>query len=139
MIYQRSFHMQTPGRGTYLITPQVEDIISESQIAQGICNVFIHHTSASLILSENADPQVRDDLETFMQQTVPDGDPMFKHTAEGIDDMPAHVRTVLTDSGLTLPITTGRCALGTWQGIYLWEHRHARQQRKLTVTLYGET
>lgn len=104
----------------------------------GICHVFIHHTSASLILSENADPQVRDDLETFMSHTVPDGDPMFKHTAEGKDDMPAHVRTVLTDSSLSIPVTDGRCQLGTWQGVYVWEHRTMAHNRKITVTLYGE-
>jgi secondary thiamine-phosphate synthase enzyme len=98
----------------------------------------VHHTSASLMLCENADPSVRLDLEKFMAGLVPDGSPLFDHVAEGPDDMPAHVRSVLTQSGVTLPLTSGRCALGTWQGVYLWEHRHAGHTRRLTVTVFGE-
>jgi secondary thiamine-phosphate synthase enzyme len=103
-----------------------------------LCNVFIHHTSASLILCENADPDVRADLERFMDRLVPDGDTLFEHTAEGADDMPAHIRSVLTASELTLPVTRLRCGLGIWQGVYLWEHRTAGYQRRVTVTVYGE-
>jgi secondary thiamine-phosphate synthase enzyme len=101
-------------------------------------NVFIAHTSASLTVCENADPTVQRDLEAFMARLVPDGDPLFRHTSEGPDDMPAHVRSVLTDSGLTLPVAGGRCKLGTWQGIYLWEHRNRPHQREVTVTVYGD-
>ena len=138
MIVQETLTIQTSGRGTREITRDVDDLIHRTPIECGICNVFVHHTSASLILCENADPQVRKDLETFMATRVPDGDPMFRHSAEGPDDMPAHVRTVLTDSGLSLPIRAGRCLLGTWQGIYLWEHRYQGHSRRITITLYGE-
>jgi secondary thiamine-phosphate synthase enzyme len=103
-----------------------------------MCNLFIRHTSASLMLCENADPDVLIDLEAFMQRKAPDGDPMFRHTAEGPDDMPAHVRTVLTQSDLNLPISNGRCALGTWQGIFLWEHRLAPHSRSIMITINGE-
>ncbi len=112
--------------------------MGSASITTGLCHVFIKHTSASLILCENADPAVMRDLETFMERQVPDGDPMFTHTAEGPDDMPAHVRSVLTQSDINLPISDGRCALGTWQGIYLWEHRYAPHQRTVTLTLTGE-
>ncbi|MDX1518898.1 MAG: secondary thiamine-phosphate synthase enzyme YjbQ [Gammaproteobacteria bacterium] len=138
MVIQKTFTVQTRGRETREITRTVNDLIADSRLDCGICHVFVHHTSASLILCENADPAVRTDLETFMSRLVPDGDPGFRHTAEGPDDMPAHVRTVLTESGLTLPVQQGRCLLGTWQGIYLWEHRHRGHSRKVTVTLYGE-
>ena len=128
----------TPGRGTTDITRQVAQIVSASEVGDGLCNVFLHHTSASLILCENADPDVRSDLERFARRLVPDGDPIFEHTAEGPDDMPAHVRSILTQSSLCLPVTGGRLALGTWQGVYLWEHRHAPHERRLSVTLVGE-
>jgi secondary thiamine-phosphate synthase enzyme len=113
-------------------------MVSDSGIETGVCHVFLHHTSASLMLCENADPDVRRDLETFMSGIAPDGDPRFVHTAEGPDDMPAHVRSVLTGSSLDFPVTEGRCALGTWQGIYLWEHRSAAHDRRLTITVSGE-
>jgi secondary thiamine-phosphate synthase enzyme len=100
--------------------------------------VFVHHTSASLILCENADPTVRNDLEAFARRLVPDGDPMFEHTAEGPDDMPAHVRSILTQSTLSIPVAGARADLGTWQGLYLWEHRHAGHPRKITVTVLGQ-
>jgi secondary thiamine-phosphate synthase enzyme len=100
--------------------------------------VFIRHTSASIILTENADPDVRRDLESFMSRLVPDGDSIYRHTMEGPDDMPAHVRAMLTQSALSLPVTDGRSDLGTWQGIYLWEHRNAGHRRRLTVTVIGE-
>jgi secondary thiamine-phosphate synthase enzyme len=138
MILQETLNYKTPGRGSMEITRDVNNIISKSNVRYGLCNVFIMHTSASLMLSENADPAVRSDLETFMNQTVPDGDPMFRHTTEGPDDMAAHVRTVLTGNSLTIPVANGQCALGTWQGIYLWEHRTHPHNRKVMVTVYGE-
>jgi secondary thiamine-phosphate synthase enzyme len=116
----------------------VQDAVAESGISVGSCHVFVRHTSASLMLCENADPAVQHDLENFMQKTVPDGDPMFTHTDEGPDDMSAHVRSILTTSDLSVPVTNGRCTLGTWQGIYLWEHRFAPHQRKVIITISGE-
>ncbi len=102
-----------------------------------MCHIFIHHTSASLVLCENADPAVRTDLESFMAKLIPDGDPMFDHTMEGPDDMPAHIRSILSKMDLTIPVNNGRSALGTWQGIYLWEHRVRAHNRLVTVTVMG--
>ncbi len=138
MIRQSEQLVETRGRGTYDITREVQAAVSEAGIRTGLCHVFIRHTSASLILCENADPDVRRDLETFMLRTVPDGDPEFVHTSEGPDDMPAHVRSVLTQTDLNIPVRDGRCALGTWQGIYLWEHRHAPHRRTVIVTVNGD-
>lgn len=138
MVKQHTFHIQTQGRGSYDITDKVSNAVQSSEIVTGLCQVFLQHTSASLMLCENADPTVRSDLERFMSRLVPDGDPIFQHTSEGIDDMPAHVRTVLTQSGITLPITNGRCALGVWQGVYLWEHRTQGHRRQVMITIYGE-
>jgi len=135
---QESITVQTRGRGTYDITAAVRDIVGASGVATGLCHVFIRHTSASLMLCENADPDVMRDMETFMARLVPDGDPAFVHTMEGPDDMPAHVRSVLTQSELSIPVSGGRCALGTWQGIYVWEHRHASHARSVVVTVHGE-
>lgn len=132
---QEILSIRTQGRSTIDVTNKVEQLVSRSNIKNGLCNLFIQHTSASLILCENADPDVRIDLEKFMQQMVKDGDPLFRHTAEGPDDMPAHIRNVLTSSSLTIPIANGRCLLGTWQGIYLWEHRLNAHVRKIIVTL----
>lgn len=138
MVYQQQLQFPTRGRGTFDISRQVAEAIQRSGIRQGICQVFVHHTSASLILCENADPTVRTDLETFMKKMVPDGDSMFQHTDEGPDDMPAHVRTVLTQSSLSFPVDGGKDTLGIWQGIYLWEHRTHPHNRKVTVTVMGE-
>lgn len=138
MIRQEEFTVSTGGRGTRDITGRIQQAVRDSGIQTGICHVFVRHTSASLMLCENADPAVRRDLETFMARQVPDGDPMFTHDAEGPDDMPAHVRSVLTQSDLNLPIQNGQCALGTWQGVYLWEHRHASHERHILLTLTGE-
>ncbi|HEX7046915.1 MAG TPA: secondary thiamine-phosphate synthase enzyme YjbQ [Gammaproteobacteria bacterium] len=135
MAFQRTLAFETPGRGTVEITGAIQDVVRDSGVETGLCNLFIHHTSASLLLTENADPQVRRDLETFLARLAPDGDPMFRHDDEGPDDMPAHVRTVLTESALSVPVTAGRLALGTWQGIYLYEHRHGAHQRRVTVTV----
>ena len=138
MVYQQQLQVSTRGRGTSNISREVADVIRDSGISRGICQVFIHHTSTSLILCENADPAVRTDLETFMKKIVPDGDRMFRHTDEGPDDMPAHVRSVLTQGTLSIPVNGGRDTLGTWQGIYLWEHRTHPHNRRITVTVMGE-
>lgn len=138
MIAQSEIHIDTRGRGTYDVTGDVQAFVRESGVRTGLCHLFIRHTSASMMLCENADPAVRHDLETFMAQQVPDGDPMFTHTAEGPDDMSAHVRSVLTQSDLNIPVRDGRCALGTWQGVYLWEHRTAPHARRIVVTVQGE-
>jgi secondary thiamine-phosphate synthase enzyme len=138
MLHQDSFEVATSGRGTYDVTDEIQGVVADGGISRGLCHVFIHHTSASLMLCENADPAVRRDLESFMARTAPDGDPMFTHTTEGPDDMPAHVRSVLTHSTLSIPVMNGRCALGTWQGVYVWEHRRSPFRRRLTITVQGE-
>jgi len=138
MVSQQSLFVSTRGRGSYDITREVLEITARAGIHTGLCHVFVEHTSASLMLCENADPTVRRDLEAFMARLVPDVDPRFEHTDEGPDDMPAHLRTILTHSDLTLPVREGRCALGTWQGVYLWEHRTQPHRRRITVTLQGE-
>lgn len=132
---QTEIDIQTQGRGSYEITERVAAAVAAAKVAAGLCHVFTTHTSASLMICENADPDVRRDLETFMRDLVPDGDPRFVHTAEGPDDMSAHVRSVLTQSNLTIPIVKGRLALGTWQGVYLWEHRTAGHRRRVIVTV----
>ena len=123
------------GRGTYEITDDINRIIAQGNIQDGLCNIFIHHTSASLIICENADPTVHTDLETFMSKWVPDGHKMFKHVDEGNDDMPAHVRTVMTHTSLNIPVANGQMDLGTWQGIYIYEHRADDYIRRVTVTV----
>lgn len=137
MIKQTEFIIETKGRGSYEITEKIAASVNDAGVSIGLCHVFVHHTSASLMLCENADPTVRRDLEAFMQKLVPDGNPLFMHTDEGPDDMPAHVRTVLTATDLSIPIKQGRCSLGTWQGIYLWEHRKQPHRRQITVTISG--
>ncbi len=136
-IIQQTFSFNTAPRKAYEITREVQDFVVDSEIDMGLCHLFIQHTSASLMLCENADPDVRIDLETFMHSIAPDGDPMFCHTTEGEDDMPAHIRTLITNVSLTIPVSSSRCQLGTWQGIYLWEHRTASHCRKVIVTLHG--
>jgi len=126
------------GRGAYEITCDVENMIRDSGVQRGLCNLFIQHTSASLIISENADPDVLKDLETFMSKLSPDGDPMFIHKAEGDDDMPAHIRTVLTQTEMNIPVSNGVSGLGVWQGIFLWEHLAVAHQRKVIVTIHGQ-
>lgn len=138
MVFQDTLTISTKGRETIEISQQVDRIVTDAGVRSGLCHVFIQHTSASLILCENADPLVRVDLERFMSALVKDGDPMFQHTTEGDDDMPAHIRNILTTSSLTLPVSKGRCALGTWQGIYLWEHRYRGHSRRVVVTVYGD-
>ncbi|WP_434387283.1 secondary thiamine-phosphate synthase enzyme YjbQ [Melittangium boletus] len=137
MYHARQLTVATRGRGFYDITAEVQRAVAASGAAQGLCTVFLHHTSASLILCENADPDVRRDLEAFFARLVKDGDPLFRHDAEGPDDMPAHVRTVLTQNSLSIPIQDGAAHLGTWQGLYVWEHRTAPHQRRVTVSVVG--
>lgn len=138
MVLQQQLQFEMRGRSTLNITDEVSKIVSASGVTTGTCHVFVQHTSASLMICENADPDVRRDLETYMQHIVPDGDPMFLHQDEGPDDMSAHIRTVLTNPDLVVPVSNGKCALGIWQGIYLWEHRTHRQQRRVIVTVQGE-
>lgn len=138
MTAQKTLEIRTRGRGTTDITAQVAGIVAASGIATGLCNVFLQHTSASLILCENADPAVRRDLETILSRLAPDGDPAYAHDTEGPDDMAAHARSVLTSNSLTIPVAEGRLLLGTWQGVYLWEHRTAGHTREVVVTLMGE-
>lgn len=138
MFHRGELVVATPGRGTYDITDRVNALVGKSGTRDGLATVFIHHTSASLIICENADPTVREDLERFAAKLVPDGDPMFAHDDEGPDDMPAHVRSVLTETSINIPVTHGKLMLGTWQGLYLWEHRTAPHQRRVTVTIVGE-
>lgn len=136
-MHQARLSVETQARSTHEITDAIQAAVTASGVRTGLAHVFLHHTSASLMLCENADPDVRRDLETFFARLVTDGDPMFVHRAEGPDDMSAHVRTVLTHSDLTLPVTDARLALGTWQGIYVWEHRYRGYARKVTVTVTG--
>lgn len=135
---QEQIEIRTAGRGNTDITAKLQRIVHQGRIETGLAHVFCHHTSASLIIAENADPQVHGDQETFFSRLVPDGDPMFRHRDEGPDDMAAHIRTLLTNTGLTIPVTQNSLALGTWQGIYLWEHRTAPHRRRLTLTVTGK-
>jgi secondary thiamine-phosphate synthase enzyme len=132
------FAVPTQARGFYEITRPVAEWVRQSGISAGLLTLHLKHTSASLLIQENADPEVRRDLERFFSRLAPDGDALFRHTAEGPDDMPAHVRTALTAVNLSVPVTDGRLALGTWQGIYLWEHRREPHDRQLTAHLIGE-
>lgn len=127
----------TPGRGFHEIGAELQRAVAESGVRTGICHVFLRHTSASLLITENADPDVRRDLEAFISKLAPDGDPAYLHSMEGPDDMPAHIRSVLTSSELTIPVRAGRLALGTWQGAYLWEHRLRPHRRRIDVSVIG--
>jgi len=137
MTYQQQIAIATRGRGTRDITDAIADIVHASGIDTGLCHVFVQHTSCSLTITENADPDVRRDLETLFARLAPDGDPAYAHDLEGPDDMAAHARSVLSDTGLTVPVGAGRLLLGTWQGIFLWEHRTHGHQRTLIVTVTG--
>ena len=121
------------GQGLHEITREIADVVRESGVQEGLCTVFLQHTSASLVIQENADPSARRDLERWLSRLVPENDPLYTHTAEGPDDMPSHIRAALTATSLSIPILDGRLGLGTWQGIYLWEHRRFRSQRNLLV------
>lgn len=135
MYHAETIAIGTKGRATYEITNHVQRVAQASGIERGLCNIFIHHTSASLIICENAEPEVRRDLERFFARLVPDGNPEFLHNDEGPDDMPAHIRSIITQSSLTIPVDKGLCDLGTWQGIFLWEHRTAPHRRRITIAI----
>ena len=137
-MFQTEIELETGGRGTYEITERVADAVRAARVATGLCHVFTTHTSASLLICENADPDVRRDLETFMAELAPDGDARFAHTAEGPDDMPAHVKAALIGTSVSVPISNGRLNLGTWQGIYLCEHRDCGGARRVVATIAGE-
>lgn len=123
----------TRGQGLTEITRELQAIVADAAVEDGICTLFVQHTSASLVVQENADPDVQRDLQAFFRRLVPEGDPLWTHTAEGPDDMPAHVRAALTQTSLSIPVVGGRLALGTWQGVYLWEHRRRGSQRQVLV------
>lgn len=135
MYHAKELTVATRGRGFHDITDEVQRAVAESGAREGLCTVFLHHTSASLLLCENADPDVRGDLESFFSRLVKDGDPLFRHDAEGPDDMPAHIRTVLTQNSLNVPVKGGKAHLGTWQGIYVWEHRTSPHGRRVTISV----
>ena len=137
MVAQQRLDFTTRGRGSRDITDDVNAVVRDSGIVCGIANVCVQHTSASLLVTENADPDVRRDLETIFARLAPDGDPAYRHDLEGDDDMAAHVRSVLSDVSLTLPVADGRLLLGTWQGVFLWEHRSHGQCRRVVVTVIG--
>ncbi|MFI5314115.1 MAG: secondary thiamine-phosphate synthase enzyme YjbQ [Myxococcota bacterium] len=137
----RELLVSPAGQGLHEVTAEIESLVREfareSGHASGLCTIFLRHTSASLVIQENADPSARRDLEAFLARLVPEGDPLYRHTTEGPDDMPAHVRAALTATSLSIPIVGGRLALGAWQGVYLWEHRRRPSERSLVVHLGG--
>jgi secondary thiamine-phosphate synthase enzyme len=135
---QRSLQIETRGKGLYDISAQVQKLVADSGVHSGLCTLFIQHTSASLLIQENADVEVQRDLERWFTRLVVDGDPIFRHTEEGPDDMSAHVRSALTQTSIGIPVIEGRAALGTWQGIYVYEHRLAPHTRRVLLTLIGE-
>lgn len=138
MAHQTILAFSTFGRATRDITDAVARAVAQSGVQCGLAHVFVQHTSCSLLITENADPDVRHDLETVMRRLAPDGDPAYCHVTEGPDDMSAHVRTMLTNTSLTVPVGAGRLLLGTWQGIFLWEHRVAEHSRSVVVTVIGD-
>ena len=132
-VHQEIVEVRTRGRGLIDATAQVAEVVAKSGVITGLCTIFVQHTSASLVIQENADPSARRDLERWLARLVPEGDALFTHDTEGPDDMPAHVRAVLTATSLSIPVVEGRLGLGTWQGIYLWEHRRAGGPRSVLV------
>lgn len=138
MMHRDSLRVRTGGRGTHDLTAAVQGVVDEAGAGDGLVTLFVHHTSASLIVCENADPTVMRDLDAFLARLVPDGDRLFRHTAEGPDDMAAHVRSVLTQTSLQVPVAGGRLDLGTWQGLYLYEHRTAPHERRVSVTVVSD-
>lgn len=135
--YQETITVKTTGKCLHKITSKVESIVAQSGVERGLCNVFIRHTSASLIIQENADPDVLTDLSNFLKQLVPEDTSLYVHNAEGPDDMPAHIRSVLTQTSEQIPIDRGQLLLGTWQGIYVWEHRDRAQMRDIVIHISG--
>jgi secondary thiamine-phosphate synthase enzyme len=138
MVTHQTLTFDTAARTIRMITSEVAEVVRASGVNHGLCTVFIRHTSASVLITENADSAVRRDLEKFMRRVAPDGSPDYEHDTEGPDDMPAHIRNMLTSSSVSVPIIDARLALGTWQGIYLWEHRAHRHSREVIVTVVGE-
>lgn len=138
LFFQTNLEQPTRGRGTYDLTAKIQAAVAEAGARTGLCTAFIHHTSASLIICENADPAVRTDLERFLARLVPDGDRLFEHVDEGPDDMPSHVRSVLTQTSIGIPIAHGKLDLGIWQGLYLYEHRTAAHTRRVSLSIVGE-
>ena len=136
--HQEIISAHSPGRGLHDITDRIAEVVEVSGIGLGLCHLFVRHTSASLLIQENADPSARHDLERYFERIAPENDPAYTHTSEGPDDMPSHLRTALTQTALQVPIRQGRLALGTWQGIYLFEHRIAAHRREVVVHLIGE-
>jgi len=136
--HSEEVRVESTGQGLFEFTRRVDAVVSASFLQTGLCTVFVRHTSASLTIQENADPSARRDLEMFLNKLVPEGDRDFTHTAEGPDDMPSHIKAALTATSLSIPVVRGRLALGTWQGIYLWEHRHGGSERKVMVHVIGE-
>lgn len=128
-----TLRIRTPGQGLHEITREVQKVVSRSEVEEGLCTVFICHTSASLTIQENADPSARRDLEKWLSRLVPENDKLYTHTAEGPDDMPSHIKAILTSTSLGIPVTSGEMVLGTWQGIYVWEHRSAPHERSVVV------
>ena len=137
--FQRELQINTRGGRLLEITAEVQRLVSESGLSDGVCHLFVRHTSASLTIQENADPTVLSDLEHFMNKLVPEFDPDYRHTIEGPDDMPAHIRSALTQVSEQIPVSGKRLMLGTWQGIFLWEHRRHGRQRKVVVNLFGNS
>lgn len=131
---QKILKLRTPGQGLCEITNEIINCLKEHLIETGICNIFLQHTSASLVIQENADPTARIDLEKWLNRLVPENDTLYTHTLEGTDDMPSHIKSALTATSLNIPIVNGELALGAWQGIYLWEHRRIPLQRKIIIT-----
>jgi secondary thiamine-phosphate synthase enzyme len=129
----KSLTIATRGQGLHEVTRDVAAVVREAKIDEGLCTLYIRHTSASLVIQENADPSARTDLERWLNRLVPEGDPFYQHDAEGPDDMPAHIKSALTATSLAIPVLHGKLGLGTWQGIYLWEHRHRGGERELLV------
>jgi secondary thiamine-phosphate synthase enzyme len=135
-MHRRELTFHTSGRGFTELTDDIASVVSASGVVEGLCNVFVPHTSASLLAGENWDPSVRRDLEAFMSRIAPDADPRYEHDTEGPDDMPAHIRTMLTQSSIVIPVGGGKPRLGTWQGIYLWEHRASAHERRVLITVW---
>ena len=129
----KALHLKTKGQGLHEITDEIIRLVVSTEVREGLCTLFIQHTSASLTIQENADPSARRDLETWLNRLVPEDDPLYTHTTEGPDDMPSHIKAILTSTSLSIPVLDGRLVLGTWQGIYLWEHRKQTHQRTVIV------
>lgn len=138
MIHQATVQIRTAGRGTYSIDLAVRGVLAKSGLVRGVVHLFVQHTSCSLIITENADPDVRHDLETLAADWAPDGDPRYRHDLEGPDDMAAHARSVITHSSFSIPFSEGQMLLGTWQGLYLWEHRRTGHLRSIVITVMGD-